>query len=419
MAIRAFTVFYAWQSDTPLLYNKTLIRTALEVAAQRINDGRKFPGLKVVIDADTENVLGSPHVSDTILRKIAKADVFAPDLTFVAKTDAGKLIPNPNVMIEWGYALRALTFEAMLPVMNVHHGLPENLPFDMHHMRHPVQYSLAPNAPNAERRRERANLADELTDILQLMVAAGAKKAREAKPYQPVVAARPPAFFFNAQDDLVTFEPGDPPLRFNRSKAVYIRLHPTYNDQPWVGNAGAKRLIHKFFPMARLINPYSAENDFGAITQSGMGEGIRALTQVFQSGEVWGITEEPFRAGTPPLLVAVNVEGVLASALSNYLKVYDEDFKFEPPFTLELGATGLQGALLAYPGTDRWKTGEYSKAFKQDSFSWTTQLVSFDESEWQAALLEFCRQFYDLVGKERTEMFTQAHIEEFRLLPLV
>lgn len=192
MAIETFTVFYAWQSDTPLLYNKTLIRTALEAAAKRINDQRKFSSLRVVIDSDTQNVLGSPHVSDTILKKIAKADVFVPDLTFVARTDVGKLIPNPNVMIEWGYALRALTSAAMLPVMNIHYGLAEHLPFDMHHLRHPVQFDLGPVATNGERRSRRAALADELTEILKLMVAAGAKKAQEAKPYLPVLAKRLP-----------------------------------------------------------------------------------------------------------------------------------------------------------------------------------------------------------------------------------
>ena len=42
-------------------------------------------------------------VTDTILKKIAACNAFMPDLTFVAKTHAGKLITNPNVMLEYGY----------------------------------------------------------------------------------------------------------------------------------------------------------------------------------------------------------------------------------------------------------------------------------------------------------------------------
>ena len=50
---------------------------------------------------------------------------------------ACKLTLNPNVMVEYGYALRSLTFEAMMPVMNTHYGAPTELPFDLGHVRHP------------------------------------------------------------------------------------------------------------------------------------------------------------------------------------------------------------------------------------------------------------------------------------------
>lgn len=76
------------------------------------------------------------------------------------------------------------------------------------------------------------------------------------------------------------------------------------------------------------------------------------------------------------------------------------------------------GAELFYPGVNGWSTGERSKPFTQDSFSWTTQLDSFDDSEWHAEMTDFLRKFYDLVGMERAEMFTSAHIEANSLLPL-
>jgi hypothetical protein len=124
MAIRKITVFYAWQSDTPGNIGRNFIRKALDDAADRMNSDPSLSGLTIAIDADTEGEVGTPPVTETILRKIGKADIFAPDLTFVAKTDGGKLIPNPNVMVEYGYALRALSFEAMMPVMNTHYGPP-------------------------------------------------------------------------------------------------------------------------------------------------------------------------------------------------------------------------------------------------------------------------------------------------------
>ena len=133
-------VFYAWQSDTPPRFNRYLIRTALEMAARQINDEANS-SIQIEIDSDTQDVPGQPPVTDTILRKITNCDIFAPDFTFVGKTKARKLLPNPNVLTEYGYALHAKSYEAMMPVMNTAYGPPEKLPFDMGHLRHPIQYS--------------------------------------------------------------------------------------------------------------------------------------------------------------------------------------------------------------------------------------------------------------------------------------
>ena len=102
--MKAFVVFYAWQSDRPERFNRYLIRFALNLAAKNISADPTV-GIRVRIDADTEGVHGHCPVTETILKKIAVCDAFVPDLTFVASTEAGKLIPNPNVMLEYGYAL--------------------------------------------------------------------------------------------------------------------------------------------------------------------------------------------------------------------------------------------------------------------------------------------------------------------------
>ena len=70
-------------------------------------------------------------VTETILKKIAACDAFVPDLTFVARTDGGKAVTNSNVMLEYGYALRAKSHSIMISVMNAAYGPAEELPFDM------------------------------------------------------------------------------------------------------------------------------------------------------------------------------------------------------------------------------------------------------------------------------------------------
>jgi hypothetical protein len=169
--MRKITVFYAWQSDTPPRFNRYLIRMALEAAARRINDDPALD-IELLIDSDTQGVPGQPPVTETILKKIEACDIFAPDLTFVAQTEGGKFVPNANVTVEYGYALHAKTHAAMLPLMNTAHGPPEKLPFDMGHLRHPIQYHASPTAKNAERRTARKELAEKIEAALRLTLAA-------------------------------------------------------------------------------------------------------------------------------------------------------------------------------------------------------------------------------------------------------
>jgi hypothetical protein len=99
--MRKIVAFYAWQSDTVEKSNRYLIGTALKDAAKRIT--ASTPDLEVIIDSDTSGAPGTPPITDTLLKKIAECDIFIPDVSFVAHTAAGKYVPNPNVMLEYGY----------------------------------------------------------------------------------------------------------------------------------------------------------------------------------------------------------------------------------------------------------------------------------------------------------------------------
>ena len=169
--MKEFVVFYAWQSDTAQRFNRHLIRLALNLAAKNISDDLEV-NASVRIDADTEEVLGHVPVAETILKKIGACDAFVPDLTFVARTGAGKAVTNSNVMLEYGYALRAKSHSIMIPVMNVAYGRAEELPFDMGHQRFPLQYKLAETAMKAERVKAAGELTKDFESILRRMIAA-------------------------------------------------------------------------------------------------------------------------------------------------------------------------------------------------------------------------------------------------------
>lgn len=415
MARRKIIVFYAWQSDRPTKINRNLIRKALDEAAERITgDGRV--GVDVLIDADTEGVVGTPPVTETILAKIAAADVFVPDLTFVAETDAAKLIPNPNVMIEYGYALHALTFTAMMPVMNTHFGPPESLPFDMGHVRHPTQYDAPPEISDGERRELRGKLSHTLEAILRLMIQDILSRSRTDTPFTPAQPSRPPAFFFEPDDVLVNFGyPGEQEMRFKRDRAIYIRLFPPYADQPRVGLSRAIGVATRLTPPQHLINSPSNQNEWGAINLQPHGDGITSFTQIFETGELWGASEEPFRDKNK--IAAIGVEKGFVAALDNYRLVYERDLKLRPPFTIEFGATGLKGQHLLVPSAE-FSSGELAGPIRRDSVSRQYQLGSFDSAEWAAALRDFLIEFYDLAARERDKVLTQRHIEANQLPPL-
>lgn len=416
MARRKITIFYAWQSDRPSKINRHFIRKALDDAAKRLTEDPSL-SIDVVVDADTEGVVGTPPVTETILQKIGAADIFLPDFTFVAEADAGKLIPNPNVMIEYGYALRALTFKAMMPVMNTHFGRPEKLPFDLGHVRHPTQYDLSSDILDGDRRALRAKFSTTLESILRLMIGHVLSKARTDSPFVPAAPIRLPAFFFQPDDVLANFgNPGEQELRFKRDRAIYLRLYPSYADQPRVGLVRAKEVAQRLNPFKRANTSLATQNNWGGINLWPHGDGITSFTQLFESGELWSVSEEPFRSGNPEHVSAIGAERSFVGALENYRMIYEHELQLRPPFIIEFGATGLKDQHLLVPSIE-FPNGNYAGPIGKDSISHKSELTSFDAIEWQSALKDFLIEFYDLAVLRRSEVLTDQIVVDNGLPP--
>ena len=101
------TVFYSWQSDRPNSTNRGFILGALEQAAKAVRSDAAV-GVDPVVDRDTAGVAGSPEIAAVILQKIAQADIFVPDVSLVTSPDAKRPSPNPNVLLELGFAISRL-----------------------------------------------------------------------------------------------------------------------------------------------------------------------------------------------------------------------------------------------------------------------------------------------------------------------
>lgn len=159
------TIFYSWQSDLPNSCNRGFIQDCLESA---IKDLRGDPFFKnsIVIDRDTSGVAGSPDIGQTILSKINKSIVFLCDVSIVSDPSAKRQTPNPNVLIELGYALNKLGEGKIIMVMNSAFGGPELLPFDLKQKR-VMTYDLPEGENKTETRKKlKSSLVNAIKAVL-------------------------------------------------------------------------------------------------------------------------------------------------------------------------------------------------------------------------------------------------------------
>jgi len=158
------TVFFAWQLDTPSDQNKTFIWNALKRATETADASASLESSPRP-ESDTSGVAGTPNIVETIFRRVRDCAVFVADLTFTAKTETGKLSPNPNVLIELGYAARSVGWERTILVINEKYGKASCLPFDILQHRWPIEYRMSEHSTVGEKR------FDQLSDALTAAIA--------------------------------------------------------------------------------------------------------------------------------------------------------------------------------------------------------------------------------------------------------
>jgi hypothetical protein len=168
----SINVFYSWQSDHPNATNRGFIETALGKAIRKLNEGRDAEVDLVVLDRDTANVSGTPEIASTIFDKIEQANAFVADVTTIlrkARDDGSgdRTSPNPNVLLELGYAAKALGWDRIICVANLAYGNREELPFDLRGRRI-LAYEMPQNC--SERAPTRDVLARDLEAALRPMV---------------------------------------------------------------------------------------------------------------------------------------------------------------------------------------------------------------------------------------------------------
>jgi hypothetical protein len=181
------TVFYSWQSQLPNATNRSFIESALEAAVKELRDDTSLE-VRPEVDKDTANVPGAPNIADTIRAKIDRAEVVVCDVSIVQGLNSDRTrdrpTPNPNVLIELGYALKSLgTPDRLILVVNTAFGGVENLPFDLRQHR-TTPYHLPEGLPDGAppKATERKKLTAALVATLKQVLGGPSRNAPQTTP---------------------------------------------------------------------------------------------------------------------------------------------------------------------------------------------------------------------------------------------
>jgi hypothetical protein len=358
------TVFFSWQDDTPHSNGHDFIENALDTALAQIALTTELEQAirdELVLDKDTKGVPGQPPIAETIFRKIDGAAVFVPDLTFVGKRKNGRPMPNPNVLIEYGWALKSLGHARIVAAMNTAYGEPkaENMSFDLAHLRFPICYCLAEDADESTRKIELERLAAALRNAILAVL-----EGDEFKLSQPQAPAPPPFPAAEPKEGLSRFRPRGIALgeklalfsniakgevRLSDGPSVWLRVMPS-------SDPGKK------FPVPTLVKtkegmPFAlmpilegaigynflrAADGIGIYPVNERDENVtRAVVFAFSTGEIWAIDTYALNPAFHKNILP-DLESELSGALKRYASFLSA-LSIQLPYKWIAGMEGVQG----------------------------------------------------------------------------
>lgn len=397
-------IFWAWQFDLPGKIARHFIREALEEAIAQINQVEDieepdeiFQTGMMQLDYGRKGLKGSPDLAIEILKKIDAASVFVCDVTPVGKgpphkTDEGKesdgkLLMNPNVAIELGYALKALTTERVLMIMNNHYGRREDMPFDLGHKGGPILYRLAPEASKAEIEAEKRKLVSVLMDALREYV-----PRPEQKPFEGLKPQVGEGLFFREGEILAEDKNSQGKFKYVMPfrSVMWLRVMPSVAlEMP----LDRQTLLHSVGRFGTFGAPVGGEpireNVHGVcfFCPAGDTTNIDAISQYTRDGEVWGINADILRQGErggTSVLLTLPMENLFITSLSLYMDFVDGVAQVPLPIQVVAGIEGIKGRLVAHHGYSA-----NSPTMHHDRVTHRGLLKTFTRAEQVSFLMEF------------------------------
>lgn len=364
------SVFYSWQSDLKNSTNRSFIESALEGAIKIINSNLVIEEADresdLLLDKDTQGIPGTPPIADVIFDKISNSSVFIPDLTFVGLSENGRKIPNPNVLIEYGWALANLSYSKIIPIMNSAYGKvsSETLPFDMKHLRHPITYTLEPDEAPEVKKNKKEKLISQLVEAINLILEHAPKENKiEPAHHKIIEPTYDPSVYLKKNEPvgiINEYRAEEKELILPNNQHLFLRLIPMSKAADISNSKTALELINQNHvrPMGDSNHGWSQNrNKYGAFSYSHHEYQVVGLTQLFLNNEIWGIDAYSidkkhcmeFAEVEFGYFPSVLLENAFINTLSNYLTFYKNALNISLPVKFIAGATGVEGYRMTPP----------------------------------------------------------------------
>jgi hypothetical protein len=364
-------IFWSWQSDHDPDISHRFVKDALADAIKALKSESVLEEpseaerrTQLHLDHDTKGKTGWVDITQSIFEKIESAAVFVADVTPVvvaaSKLDGegkeiGKRpIMNPNVAIELGYALKALDWSKIVPVMNTAYGSVERMPFDIDRTRRwAIQYELKEGATKAEIKEARGKLAKVFAEALKGFLPAAA----QPEPFKETAPQIPPGLFFKDGDALAIrrnpIEKTQADHRMSSRTYAYLRLIPTKRSPIPLAEQLLSATVGRHGAFAGLPGNIIQPNDYGVAFSLLMPASfeIEGLTQYFRNGEIWGVNAYITQPGHGETWIsALPLENTFITSLELYCMYMEMHSKVKPPITVEAGVVGVKNMRLVYNG---------------------------------------------------------------------
>lgn len=353
-------IFWSWQNDYAPKVNRHFIRGTLAEAIERAGEELGLEDAdRPELDHDTKNAAGMVEITPTIFRKISTSAIFVADLTPVAATSDGKALPNPNVLIELGWALKELGEGRIIPILNTASGYkPDDLPFDIRHRR-ALTYELAEGADKQAQGKVRQRLVADLAGALTTNLRQYEEERAAASEIVSVPAKEDDSSVWATATDKLAYQDsmrGETQVSFPAVPRGYLRIIPAgwKKGVPSVTDIAQRPADETVRPVAQG----SSSGDFGPCEEgyvqlwftgedaNGVRESRNVAMWFDETGEYWvvhGTVIAPWKYQKSALMVERLMVG-WEQALRTGMKALDSLGAY-PARRVEAGLVGIRGIM--------------------------------------------------------------------------